>query len=184
MASIAANLIAFVALLYLANSSISWAGSFVCLPELSFELICSYALMPLTYIMGVDWSDAGIVAELLGIKTFLNEFIAYDKLSIYMDNRINCLDGPVISVRSEIIATFALCGFANIVSLGVLLGGLGPMAPGRMGDLAQMAMTTLMGGIVTNLMTACVAGLLVIEPTFDAAHCLNATVAVVNGTVI
>ncbi|XP_005089087.1 solute carrier family 28 member 3 [Aplysia californica] len=184
VANVAANLIAFVALLYFVNSTISWLGSFVCHAELSFEVICSYVLMPLAYIMGVEWEDAGTVAELLGIKTFLNEFLAYDKLSSFIDNRVLCRGGTVISVRSEIIATYALCGFANLSSIGIQLGGLGPMAPNRLGDLAQLAVTALLGGIVTNLLTACVAGLLVIETPFDMATCLNTTVeAVMNGTV-
>ncbi|XP_035829708.1 solute carrier family 28 member 3 isoform X2 [Aplysia californica] len=184
VANVAANLIAFVALQYFVNNTISWLGSFVCLPELSFEVICSFVLMPLAYIMGVEWEDAGTVAELLGIKTFLNEFIAYDKLSSFIDNRVLCRGGTVISVRSEIIATYALCGFANFSSVGIQLGGLGPMAPNRLGDLAQLAVTALLGGIVTNLLTACVAGLLVIETPFDMATCLNTTVeAVMNGTV-
>ncbi|XP_012946918.1 solute carrier family 28 member 3-like [Aplysia californica] len=158
VANVGANLIAFVGLLYFVNDAISWLGSFVCHPELSFEVICSYVLMPLAYIMGVEWEDAGTVAELLGIKTFLNEFIAYDKLSSFIDNRVLCRGGTVISVRSEIIATYALCGFANLSSIGIQLGGLGPMAPNRLGDLAQLAVTALLGGIVTNLLTACVAG--------------------------
>lgn len=122
------------------------------------QLLCHYALMPLTFIMGVEWEDAGTVAELIGIKTFLNEFFAYDKLSLMIKNRAECLEGPVISIRSETIATYALCGFANLSSIGIQLGGLGSMAPKRLGDLAQLAVSALFGGICTNLMTACIAG--------------------------
>ncbi|RUS70132.1 hypothetical protein EGW08_022103 [Elysia chlorotica] len=184
VANVAANLIAFVALLYFFNSIVAWFGAFVCLPNLSFEIICSYLFMPLAYLMGVEWKDAGIVAELIGIKTFLNEFIAYDKLSVFITNRIECLPGTVLSVRSEIIATYALCGFANLSSIGIQLGGLGSMAPNRLGDLAQLAVTALLGGICTNLMTACVAGLLVVD-THIAPTCLgvNTTAAIVNTTI-
>ncbi|CAG5123478.1 unnamed protein product, partial [Candidula unifasciata] len=157
VANVGANLIAFVALLYFANSLISWFGAFVCFPELSFEVICSYALMPLAYIMGVEWKDAGAVAKLIGIKTFLNEFVAYDSLAKMIKERTECSGGSVLSVRSEIIATYALCGFANLSSIGIQLGGLGPMAPNRLGDLAQIAVSALFGGIITNLMTACIA---------------------------
>ncbi|XP_035827892.1 solute carrier family 28 member 3-like [Aplysia californica] len=103
--------------------------------------------IPLDCMMGVEWEEAGTVAELLGVETFLNESLAYDKLSSFIDNRI----------RSEIIATYALCGFANLGSVGIQLGGLCPMVPNRLGDLAQLAVTALLGGIVTNLLTACVA---------------------------
>uniref|UniRef100_A0A0B7A104 Concentrative nucleoside transporter C-terminal domain-containing protein n=1 Tax=Arion vulgaris TaxID=1028688 RepID=A0A0B7A104_9EUPU len=184
VANVGANLLAFVALLYLANGILSWFGAFVCFPELSFEVICSYALMPLTYIMGVEWKDAGAVAELIGIKTFLNEFVAYDRLSAMMKNRINCGSGPTLSVRSETIATYALCGFANLSSIGIQLGGLGSMAPNRLGDLAKIAVSALFGGIISNLMTACIAGLLVVEVPFDVTSCLNITAAVVNSTLI
>ncbi|GFS19200.1 sodium/nucleoside cotransporter [Elysia marginata] len=172
VANVAANLIAFVALLYFFNSIVAWFGAFVCLPDLSFEIICSYLFMPLAYLMGVEWKDAGVVAELIGIKTFLNEFIAYDKLSGFITNRIKCQAGTILSVRSEIIATYALCGFANLSSIGIQLGGLGSMAPNRLGDLAQLAVTALLGGICTNLMTACVAGLLVVDNEFGPT-CLN-----------
>ncbi|GFO50415.1 sodium/nucleoside cotransporter [Plakobranchus ocellatus] len=182
VANVGANLIAFVALLFFFNSVVAWFGTFVCHPELSFEMICSYLFMPLAYLMGVEWKDAGVVAELIGIKTFLNEFIAYDKLAGFITNRVKCQAGPVLSVRSEIIATYALCGFANLSSIGIQLGGLGPMAPNRLGDLAQLAITALMGGICTNLMTACVAGLLVVEMPFEAASCMNATNASMNTT--
>nr|XP_022310304.1 sodium/nucleoside cotransporter 1-like [Crassostrea virginica] len=173
VANIAANLIAFLAMLEFVNAVLSWFGSFVGFPEFSFQLICSYVLMPLAYLMGVEWEDCGIVGELIGIKSFLNEFLAYGELSTYLDNRKHCT-GRMLAVRSEIIATYALCGFANLSSIGIQLGALGPMAPSRKGDLAQVVLRALLGGIVTSLMTACVAGLLVAEPS---AHltCLNTT---------
>nr|XP_022310289.1 solute carrier family 28 member 3-like isoform X2 [Crassostrea virginica] len=174
VANIAANLIAFLAMLEFVNAVLSWFGSFVGFPEFSFQLICSYVLMPLAYLMGVDWEDCGIVGELIGIKSFLNEFLAYGELSTYLDNRKHCT-GRMLAVRSEFIATYALCGFANLSSIGIQLGALGPMAPSRKGDLAQIVLRALLGEIVTSLMTACVAGLLVAEPS---AHltCLNSTV--------
>uniref|UniRef100_K1P526 Sodium/nucleoside cotransporter n=1 Tax=Magallana gigas TaxID=29159 RepID=K1P526_MAGGI len=180
VANIAANLIAFLAMLEFVNAVLSWFGSFVGYPEFSFQMICSYVLMPLAYLMGVDWADCGIVGELIGIKTFLNEFLAYGELSTYLNNRKSCT-GRILAVRSEIIATYALCGFANLSSIGIQLGALGPMAPSRRGDLAQIVLRALLGGIVTSLMTACIAGLLVAEPITQLA-CLNSTV--VNTTMI
>lgn len=180
VANIAANLIAFLAMLEFVNAVLSWFGSFVGYPEFSFQMICSYVLMPLAYLMGVDWADCGIVGELIGIKTFLNEFLAYGELSTYLNNRKSCT-GRILAVRSEIIATYALCGFANLSSIGIQLGALGPMAPSRRGDLAQIVLRALLGGIVTSLMTACIAGLLVAEPITQLA-CLNSTV--VNTTMV
>ncbi|XP_048753840.1 solute carrier family 28 member 3-like isoform X2 [Ostrea edulis] len=178
VANIAANLIAFLAMLEFVNAVLSWFGGFVGYPEFSFQLICSYVLRPLAYLMGVQWDDCGIVGELIGIKTFLNEFLAYGELSTYLKNRELCI-GRILAVRSEIIATYALCGFANLSSIGIQLGALGPMAPSRKGDLAQIVLRALLGGIVTSLLTACIAGLLVTEPITQLS-CINSTV--VNAT--
>ncbi|XP_074659277.1 solute carrier family 28 member 3-like isoform X2 [Tubulanus polymorphus] len=107
VANIAANLIAFLAMLAFINAALSWFGSLVDLPELTFQVICSYVFMPVAFMMGVDWSDADKVGELLGIKLFLNEFVAYKQLSGYIKNRSNCIQhSPQISYRSEVIATY------------------------------------------------------------------------------
>ncbi|XP_041367235.1 solute carrier family 28 member 3-like [Gigantopelta aegis] len=182
VANIAANLIAFLALLAFVNATLSWFGGFICHPELSFELICSYVFMPITYLMGVEWKDAGVVGELVGIKTFLNEFVAYKELAKFITNRQECLQGTVLSIRSEIIATYALCGFSNLSSIGIQLGGLGPMAPKRSGDLAQIVIRALFGGIIACLMTASLAGLLMIEPVYDSLCAGNVTD--INSTLI
>ncbi|XP_063170362.1 sodium/nucleoside cotransporter 2 isoform X2 [Candoia aspera] len=97
VANIAANLIAFLAVLEFINASLSWLGGMVNLPQLSFQLICSYVLMPLAFLLGASWEDASLVAEMLGIKLFLNEFVAYQQLSTYKKNRLMGLpewDGP------------------------------------------------------------------------------------------
>ncbi|KAL4222942.1 hypothetical protein ACF0H5_018983 [Mactra antiquata] len=169
VANIAANLIAFLAMLAFINALLSWFGSFLCYPELSFQLICSYLFMPIAYLMGVPWSDAGVVGELIGIKTFMNEFVAYKELAKFIDNRAACV-GEIITVRSEIIATYALCGFANPGSIGIQLGALGPMAPERRGDFASVVLRAFIGGIVTCLMTASIAGLLLIDESADLCN--------------
>ncbi|XP_060077928.1 solute carrier family 28 member 3-like [Ylistrum balloti] len=182
VANIAANLIAFLAMLSCVNAILSWFGSFVGINNLSFQMICSYLLMPVAYLMGVDWNDASVVGELIGVKTFLNEFIAYSELSTYIKAREECLPGTVMSVRSEVIATYALCGFSNLGSIGVMLGALGPMAPERKGDLATVVMRALLGGIVTCLLTASIAGLLLTEFPVSAS-CLmpNITSSILQG---
>ncbi|XP_072032376.1 solute carrier family 28 member 3-like [Amphiura filiformis] len=159
--NIAANLIAFLALLALFNGILGYFGALVGYPQLSFELICSYVFIPVAYMMGTDWEDCQIVAELIGTKTFINEFVAYEKLAEYIDNRETGA-GPTLSLRSEVIATYALCGFANMGSIGIQLGGLTPMAPERKGDLASVAIRALIAGTVACFMTACIAGVLYI----------------------
>ncbi|CAM9410900.1 solute carrier family 28 member 3 [Lampetra fluviatilis] len=166
VANIAANLIAFLALLAFINAILSWLGGMFNYPDLSFELICSYVFMPLAFMMGVDWADAFMVAELLGVKTFFNEFVAYERLSLLIKARTDgspeYVDGvkQYMSLRSEAIATYALCGFANLGSIGIMIGGLSSMAPQRRGDIAKCAVRALISGTVACFMTACIAGIL------------------------
>ncbi|KAG9337197.1 hypothetical protein JZ751_029677, partial [Albula glossodonta] len=130
VANIAVNLIAFLALLSFLNAALSWLGGMFDYPQLSFSLICSYVFMPFSFLMGVAWEDSFIVGELIGLKTFFNEFVAYERLAELIEKRKE--GGPeyvedvkqYLSIHSETIATYALCGFANIGSLGVMIGGL------------------------------------------------------------
>ncbi|MBN3297851.1 S28A3 protein, partial [Amia calva] len=164
VANIAVNLIAFLALLAFLNAALSWLGNMFDYPQLTFSLICSYVFMPFSFMMGVDWEDSFLVGELIGYKTFFNEFVAYEKLSVLIHKRLE--GGPefvddvkqYLNVHSEIVATYALCGFANIGSLGILIGGLSSMAPERRGDIARCAIRALISGTVACFMTACVAG--------------------------
>uniref|UniRef100_A0A8B9Z7J7 Sodium/nucleoside cotransporter n=1 Tax=Buteo japonicus TaxID=224669 RepID=A0A8B9Z7J7_9AVES len=166
VANIAANLIAFLAVLEFINSALRWFGEMVDIEGLSFQVICSYVFMPVAFLMGADWADSPLVAELLGIKIFLNEFVAYQQLATYKKNRLSGLeewDGSRkqwISVRAENIATFALCGFANLGSIGIMLGGLSSMVPQRKGDLASVVLRALLTGCCVSMLNACLAGLL------------------------
>ncbi|KFP20018.1 Sodium/nucleoside cotransporter 2, partial [Egretta garzetta] len=166
VANIAANLIAFLAVLEFINAALRWFGEMVDIEGLSFQVICSYVLMPVAFLMGVDWADSPLVAELLGIKIFLNEFVAYQQLATYKKNRLLGLeewDGSRkqwISERAETITTFALCGFANLSSIGIMLGGLASMVPQRKGDLASLVLRALLTGICVSMLNACLAGLL------------------------
>lgn len=129
-------------------------------PELSFELICSYVFMPLAYVMGVAWEDCGEVAELIGMKTFLNEFIAYEKLGVYIEE-------GTLKPRSEVIATYAICGFANFGSIGICIGGLGALAPSKKSDVAEVAVRAMIAGTCASFMTACIAGFLLTPDDLD-----------------
>uniref|UniRef100_A0A8D0KKD1 Concentrative nucleoside transporter C-terminal domain-containing protein n=1 Tax=Salvator merianae TaxID=96440 RepID=A0A8D0KKD1_SALMN len=171
VANIAANLIAFLALLSFFNAALSWLGNMFDYPQLSFEVICAYVFMPFSFMMGVDWEDSLIVGRLLGYKTFFNEFVAYEHLSKLIHQRktggqeyINGVK-QYLSIRSETIATYALCGFANFGSLGLVIGGLTSMAPSRKRDIAGGAFRAMIAGTVACFMTACVAGTITVETT-------------------
>uniref|UniRef100_A0A8K9XMS8 Sodium/nucleoside cotransporter n=1 Tax=Oncorhynchus mykiss TaxID=8022 RepID=A0A8K9XMS8_ONCMY len=168
VANIAVNLIAFLALLAFLNAALSWLGNMFNYPQLSFSIICSYVFMPFSFLMGVAWEDSFMVGELIGYKTFFNEFVAYERLAKLIKRRED--RGPeyvddvkqYLSVHSETIVTYALCGFANISSVGVMIGGLSAMAPERRGDISRCAIRALISGTVACFMTACIAGMLYI----------------------
>ena len=151
--NVGAMIISFLALLAAFNALLAFIGGLFGYPEFSLELILSYALAPVAWLMGVPWSDCGAVATLLGKKTIINEFIAYLDLQALIEN-------DAISERSIIIATYALCGFANIGSIGIQIGGIGGIAPTRQGDLAKIGVRAMVGGTIACFMTACIAGIL------------------------
>uniref|UniRef100_A0A8C0IZH5 Sodium/nucleoside cotransporter n=1 Tax=Chelonoidis abingdonii TaxID=106734 RepID=A0A8C0IZH5_CHEAB len=176
VANIAANLIAFLAVLKFINVALSWFGEMVNIKGLSFQVICSYILMPVAFLMGADWADSPLVAELLGIKIFLNEFVAYEQLSTYKKNRLSGLEEwsgdrkQWISMRAEIITTFALCGFANLSSIGITLGGLTSMVPQRKSEFSSIVLRALLTGGCVSMLNACVAGILYV-PRGEVADC-------------
>ncbi|XP_072042956.1 solute carrier family 28 member 3-like [Amphiura filiformis] len=162
--NIIANLIVFVALLALINGVLAYTGGLMGFPELSVELIFTYLFMPIAYMMGVEWDDCGKVAELLGIKTFINEFVAYERLGELITNREDGT-GATISVRSEVIATYSLCGFDNFGAVGMQLGTLCSIVPDRKQDFSGLAVRSLIGGILACYVTACTAGKMPYHPS-------------------
>lgn len=156
--NIAAMLIAFLALVALVNAVLGWFGSLIGVPQLSLELIFSFLLAPVAWLMGVPWADCGQVGVLLGKKTILNEFIAYVDLKELIEKSQAGTGG--ISQRAIVIATYALCGFSNISSIGIQIGGIGGIAPERQADLARLGVRALIGGSLACFMTACIAGML------------------------
>jgi len=155
-ANIAAMLIAFLGILAWFDAILGWAGNFVDYPELSFEKICGWVFWPLSFLMGVPIKDCEKFASLLGLKTFANEFVAYAQLDEYIES-------GDLSDRSVVIATYALCGFANFGSMGIQLGGLTPLAPERSKLFAQLVFSAMISGTVACFMTACIAGVLYVE---------------------
>jgi CNT family concentrative nucleoside transporter len=150
--NIGGMLVAFVALVYLANALLGWAAGLLDQPGFRLESALGAALAPLAWLLGVPWHDAGTVGELLGVKTVLNEFIAYQRLT---DAR------AVLEPRSIVIASYALCGFANFGSLAVLIGGLGSIAPERRPDVARDGLRAILAGSLATFLNGAIAGLLI-----------------------
>ncbi|CAE8617407.1 unnamed protein product [Polarella glacialis] len=153
VANIVANIIAFLGVLAFLNSVLQWAGNLVGVSGLTFDLVFSYVLWPVAFMMGVPKDDCLQVARLLGQKTFINEFVAYHNLSELRKQEL-------ISGKAEVIATYALCGFSNFGSIGVQIGGLSAIAPSRKTDFAELALRAMVTGTVACFMTACVASML------------------------
>ncbi|XP_051000865.1 sodium/nucleoside cotransporter 2 [Acomys russatus] len=166
VANVAANLIAFLAVLAFINATLSWLGEMVDIHGLTFQVICSYVLMPMVFMMGVQWADCPLVAEIVGVKFFINEFVAYQQLSQYKNKRLSGVEEWIngekqwISVKAEIIATFSLCGFANLSSIGITLGGLTSIIPQRKSDLCKLVVRALFTGACVSFISACMAGIL------------------------
>ncbi|XP_045417580.1 sodium/nucleoside cotransporter 1-like isoform X1 [Lemur catta] len=183
--NIIANLIAYLAVLAFINAVLSWLGNMVDIDGLSFQLICSYILRPVAFLMGVAWEDCPVVAELLGMKLFVNEFVAYQELSKYKQRRLAGAEEWAgtrkqwISVRAEILTTFALCGFANFSSIGIMLGGLTSMVPQRRSDISRIVLRALFTGACVTLVNACVAGILYVPrgAEVDCVSLLNTTLS-------
>jgi CNT family concentrative nucleoside transporter len=147
-------IIAFLGLLAALNALLGWLGSLVNLPQLSLQLILSFIMAPVAWLMGVPWNDCRQIGALLGTKTILNEFIAFLDLK-------QLIESGKISQRAVIIATYALCNFANIGSIGITIGGMTGIAPNRQHDLARLGVRTMIGGLLTSFITACIAGILI-----------------------
>jgi CNT family concentrative nucleoside transporter len=152
-AAVGAMILAFVALIALLNDAIGAAGAVVGIADLSFERLLGWALAPVAFVMGVPWEDAAEVGAMLGVKTVVNEFVAYQQLG-------EAIQAGELAHRSQLIASYALCGFANFGSLAILLGGIDTIAPGRRHDAAKLGLWSILAGSLTTFMTACVAGIL------------------------
>jgi len=150
---VGAMLLAFVALIALANDALAWLGALGGVPDLTLQRLLGWVLAPVAWLLGVPWSDAPTVGSLLGVKTVLNEFLAYQELAGH-------IEAGSLAPRSVVIASYALCGFANFGSLAILLGGLGGLAPGRRDEVARLGLRSIVSGTLASFSTACVIGLL------------------------
>jgi CNT family concentrative nucleoside transporter len=153
--NVGAMLLAFIALIHLIDFGVGALGNLVGLVDLSLQRIFGWVLAPLAWLMGVPWGDAGTVGSLIGVKTVVNEFVAYLQLA-------GTLDGGVgLSPRGAIIATYALLGFANFSSIAIQIGGIGGIAPERRSDLSRLGLRAMIGGNLAAFMSASLAGMLV-----------------------
>ncbi|KAK3102434.1 hypothetical protein FSP39_011350 [Pinctada imbricata] len=182
---IAVNVIAMLSVLKFLNTTLTWFGQRAGVDEFTFEFICSYALYPFAFFMGVSSKDSRKIAALIGVKTFTNEFVAYQQLGVLIGNKKNftiytsvmnhtdwyyrgsdiilpmvnqTLANGIVERKSEVIATYALLGFSNFGSIGIMLGALGGMIPERRSDLSRIVLRAMIAGNAACLMTGCIAG--------------------------
>jgi len=152
--NVGAMLLAFIALLALINGLLGWSFGLVGVEGFSIQRVLGWIGAPMAWLMGVPWQDAPAIGTLIGEKTALNEFVAYLHLGSMLQ------EGVQLDPRSVVIATYALCGFANFSSIAIQIGGIGGMAPERRGDLSRLGLRAMIAGTLANFMTACVVGML------------------------
>ncbi|MEL3974468.1 NupC/NupG family nucleoside CNT transporter [Rossellomorea oryzaecorticis] len=150
--NIGAMLLAFIALVALINGILGGIGGFFGADNLSIELILGYLFAPLAFAIGVPWSEAVTAGNFIGQKLVINEFVAYSAFAPQIGN---------LSDKTVAIISFALCGFANISSLGILLGGLGKLAPNRRADIARLGLKAVIAGALASLLSAAIAGMFI-----------------------
>jgi len=151
-------LLAFVALISLVNYGVEQFGYlldwiFGITTTLSLSNLLGWIFSPLAWVMGVPWSDCMVIGRLLGEKMAINEFVAYASLANLL------AEGAKLHPRSIVIATYALCGFANFSSIAIQIGGLGGIAPKRRHDLARIGFKAMIGGTLAAFMTGTIAGI-------------------------
>ncbi|WRE28713.1 NupC/NupG family nucleoside CNT transporter [Helicobacter pylori] len=154
---VGAMLLAFVGMLAFINGLLGVVGGFLGMEHLSLGLILGTLLKPLAFMLGIPWSQAGIAGEIIGIKIALNEFVGYMQFLPYLG------DNPplILSEKTKAIITFALCGFANLSSVAMLIGGLGSLVPKKKDLIVRLALKAVLVGTLSNFMSATIAGLFI-----------------------
>src|SRR6266705_1134268 len=151
MLNVIAMLVSFIALIALTNGLFGWVHGFATWFPADLQTILGWIFRPIAFVMGVPWHDSGTIGGLLGTRMVLNEFIAYSQLGPLK---------PQLDPVSFTIATFALCGFANVSSVGIQIGGIGALAPDRKHDLARLGFRAMLAGTLANFLSATLAGML------------------------
>ena len=157
-ANVGAMLLAFIALLAMINGFLDWFGGLVGLNglignSLSIEWALGWILAPIAWIIGIPLQDVTSVGSLIGTKIVLNEFVAYLKLA-------ESVAAANLTPKTIAMTTFALCGFANLSSIAIQIGGIGSLAPSRKSEIAKFGLKAVFAGTMANLMTATLAGML------------------------
>lgn len=150
--NVGAMLLAFIALIAVLNGIIGGIGGWFGHEELTFQLILGYVFQPLAWVLGVPWNEANLAGSFIGQKMVVNEFVAYVDFANYQDD---------LSVKAQAVITFALCGFANLSSIAILMGGIGALAPTRRKEIAQLGLRAVLAATLANLMSAALAGLFI-----------------------
>lgn len=150
--NVGAMLLAFIALIAMLNGLIGWIGGVIGIEDLTFQMILGYIFQPLAWALGVPWAEANLAGSFIGQKMVVNEFVAYLDFIEYKEQ---------MSIQSQAIITFALCGFANFSSIAILMGGIGAMAPSRRKEIAQLGLKAVLAATLSNLMSAALAGLFI-----------------------
>jgi len=165
--NVGAMLLVFVAFIAMINGGLGLIGDWTSLngviaenssfEELSLQSIMGTIFAPLMWLIGIEWADAGLMGQLLGIKLVASEFIAYEQLALLK----NLAESPSLSYNKSIImATYMLCGFANFASIGIQIGGIGSLAPGQRKVLSEFGMRAVLGGSIASLLSATIAGMI------------------------
>ncbi|MBL6735277.1 MAG: NupC/NupG family nucleoside CNT transporter [Shewanellaceae bacterium] len=164
-ANIGAMLLAFVGLIAMANGMLSGVGGLFGAEWLTIEWLLGWAFAPFAFVIGIPWNEAFVAGSLIGQKLLFSEFIAFQNLSPYLQD---VTDGGLLieatglpmTERTRVIIVYALCGFANIGSFAILLGGIGTLAPNRRHDIARLGMKAIVAGSLSNFMSGTIAGLI------------------------
>ncbi|ATJ83596.1 NupC/NupG family nucleoside CNT transporter [Halomonas beimenensis] len=158
-ANVGAMLLAFIGLIALLNGILGGVGGWFGVESLSLEMILGWVFAPLAFLLGVPWEEATLAGSFIGQKLVVNEFVAYINLAPYIDGeQVVAATGQAMSAHTMAILSFALCGFANLSSIAILLGGLGSIAPTRRHDIARFGLKAVLAGTLSNLMSATIAG--------------------------
>lgn len=155
--NVGAMLLAFIALIAMLNGFIGWVAGLAGFEGVTLQSLLGYVFQPLAWLIGVPWEESQVAGSLIGQKLVVNEFVAYADFANYLKPEST----TVLSDKTIAIITFALCGFANLSSIAILIGGLGGMAPNRRGDVARMGIKAVAAGTLSNLMSAAIAGLFI-----------------------
>ena len=158
-ANVGAMLLAFIGLIALINGILGGVGGWFGFESLSLELILGWLFAPLAFLLGVPWEEATLAGSFIGQKLVVNEFVAFINLAPYIDGeQVVAATGQMMTPHTMAILSFALCGFANLSSIAILLGGLGSIAPTRRKEIARFGVKAVLAGTLSNLMSASIAG--------------------------